>query len=349
MKYCVNDMGIVDRLSVTRRRFLALAGVSTTGIAGSGISQAEDTNVTQRSARNPRSRWKQAKVPTSNTLTGVTQTVAGPYAVGGSGDMITRSRKRKWELVLDAGPTGEGNKLTAVDVTSDGKRIWFVGGSGVIGEYDTVRNRLTDHSAPLGKTSTWSGVAVEGNSGENEHVYFVNSSGEELSGVRQPDGSIAYEPVTKPGGGSTIPGIDFHGLTTGRCCDTSGGVYETDGGNTYKRIGIDGAESTFYDIASVDTDTANVVGAGGLIYRYDGIRWTPIITGEKAIRAIDRDGRAGLAAGSGGYIYNREIFGQWTQVSTPTSNTLKGVALDPTGVYPDVAVGNSGTVIERTL
>ncbi|WP_245799927.1 hypothetical protein [Haladaptatus litoreus] len=42
-----------------------------------------------------------------------------------------------------------------MDVTDDGNRIWFVGGSGVIGEYDVETETLTNYSAPKGKTSTW--------------------------------------------------------------------------------------------------------------------------------------------------------------------------------------------------
>ncbi|WP_458209650.1 hypothetical protein [Haladaptatus sp. NG-SE-30] len=234
--------------------------------------------------------WETAEVPTSNTLYGVSHTVNGPYAVGGGGDVITRDAVGNWTFALEYGPSGESNPLRAVDVTSERERIWFAGGSGIVGEYDVVTGTLTDYSAPKGKTSTWEDVAVEGKSGSNEHVYLVNGSGEELSDQRDSSGQIVWDDVTKPGGGSTIPAVDFYEQSHGHCCDTSGGVYKAkSSGNKWEKIGIDGTEVNFYDIASVEKKDVNVAGASGTIYRYDGSRWSPTIVGQSSVRGIDRD------------------------------------------------------------
>ncbi|MFC6726851.1 hypothetical protein ACFQE1_21235, partial [Halobium palmae] len=192
--------------------------------------------------------------------------------------------------------------LRDVAVTDDGRAIWFVGGSGVIGEYRVDTDTLTNYSAPKGKTSTWEAVSVRGRAGRDERLYFVNGSGELLVGVRQGSGAVAYRKVIKPGGGSTIPAIDFHARERGHVCSTSQLVSEsTDGGRSWTRIGIDFSGTSFYDLASVGPKDVNVAAGNGIIYRYDGFRWTPHVVDDRrqGIRAIDRLATRGLATGAG--------------------------------------------------
>ncbi|WP_458209043.1 twin-arginine translocation signal domain-containing protein [Haladaptatus sp. NG-SE-30] len=322
----------------TRRQFIKGAGALT--VASVGVSSLGTSTGSQSGG------WQEVKSPTKKTLSAVVDTVEGPFAVGGGGDVLAR-RKNGWQKVVEYGPQARSRPLTAVDVTDDGKRIWFVGGSGVIGEYDVETETLTNYSAPKGKTSTWEDVAVRGTGGENERLYFVNGSGELLVGIRQDSGAMKYKKVVKPGGGSTIPGIDFHARKKGHVCSTSQFVAETtNGGDKWKRIGIDFAGQNFFDITSVGIKDVNVAGGGGIVYRYDGFRWTPhvIDDGRQAIRSIDRDKEAGPAAGSGGKVYDRISKGQWKRINTPVSTQLRGVSH---GKSVDVAVGSGGTVVER--
>lgn len=324
----------------TRREFMKTSGtaaIAAVGMPSDAIAQSKSSD----------SGWTEAKSPTTKTLFGVVDTVEGPFAVGAGGDVLAR-RKSGWQKVVEYGPQARSRPLTGVDVTSDGKAIWFVGGSGVIGEYDVATETLTNYSAPKGKTSTWEGCSVVGNAGENERLYFVNGSGELLVGVRQKSGAIKYENVRKPGGGSTIPAIDFRSRKKGHVCSTSQFAAETtDGGKKWHRIGIDFAGGAFFDVASVGPKDVNVAGGGGVVYRYDGFRWTPhVIDDERqAIRAIDRDGSAGLAAGSGGKTYERQSAGEWEQFQTPVTAKLNGAAR---GKTHDVAVGAGGSIVERT-
>ena len=286
--------------------------------------------------------------PTTKTLHSAVNTVEGPFAVGAGGDVIAR-REDGWQKVVEYGPQARSRPLTGADATDDGKAVWFVGGSGVIGEYRVDTNTLTNYSAPKGKTSTWEDVAVVGRAGENERFYFVNGSGELLIGVRQKSGAVRYEDVIKPGGGSTIPGIDFHARKEGHVTSTSQLVSRTtDGGASWTKIGIEFAGQNFFDIASVGKADVNIAGGGGIVYRYDGFRWTPhVIDGARqAIRGIDRDGSKGLAAGAGGKVYERRSAGQWRRYRTPAEAKLNGVASGP--VY-DVAVGSGGTIVERKV
>ncbi|WP_190303738.1 hypothetical protein [Haladaptatus sp. R4] len=325
---------------LSRRKFVQVSAVTATAVGGTVLGAAR--------AKSAENGWSEVESPTTKTLHGAVETVEGPFAVGAGGDVLAR-RASGWQKVVEYGPQARSRPLTGVDVTDDGKAIWFVGGSGVIGEYNVATETLTNYSAPKGKTSTWEDVAVTGNADTDERLYFVNGSGELLVGIRQDSGVIKYKKVIKPGGGSTIPGIDFHSRKKGHVCSTSQFVAKTtDGGGKWSRIGIDFAGGAFFDIASVGPKDVNVSAGGGTVYRYDGFRWTPhVIDDDKqGIRAIDRDGENGLAAGNGGKVYERQSAGQWTRYRTPVSTKLLGVSNGSNGV--DVAVGAGGTIVERT-
>jgi hypothetical protein len=325
----------------TRRDFIRLAAAST---ATAGGLLTLGSPVAGQSTDD----WTVAESPTEKTLNSAAETLEGPFAVGAGGDVLAR-RQSGWQKVVEYGPQARSRRLTGADVTDDGRAIWFVGGSGVIGEYRVDTETLTNYSAPKGKTSTWEDCAVVGTAGENERLYFVNGSGELLVGVRQDSGAVKYQDVTKPGGGSTIPGIDFRARKAGHVCSTSQLVSETtDGGKNWQRIGIDFSGEGFFDIASVEAKDVNVAAGNGIVYRYDGFRWTPhVIDGERqAIRGIDRDSENGLAAGDGGKVYERQSAGQWKRFQTSAKAQLQGVAR---GKTHDVAVGAGGTIVERPV
>ncbi|WP_323171154.1 hypothetical protein [Natrialba sp. PRR66] len=323
----------------TRRDVLQFATASAaTGVLALGSAAAQTTET----------EWQQAESPTGKALNDAVDTAAGPFAVGADGNVLAR-REDGWQTVVAYGPQARSRRLTGVDATDDGRAVWFVGGSGVIGEYDVETQTLTNYSAPNGKTSTWEDCTVRGTAGENERLYFVNGSGELLVGVRQDSGAIEYAEVSKPGGGSTIPAIDCHSRDAGHVCSTSQFVAETvDGGETWEQIGIDFAGGAFFDLASQGEQDVNVAAGSGIVYRYDGFRWTPHVVDDarRAVRAIDRDGADGLAAGDGGALYERQSAGQWRQYETELESKLEGVA---TGSSYDVAVGDGGTILERAV
>lgn len=323
-----------------RRDFLRRTGTAAVTAAGLGAASAPVHGQQSDSG------WTNVDSPTEKNLNSAVESVEGPAVVGDGGDVLVR-RKSGWQKVVEYGPQARSRPLTGADVTDDGARLWFVGGSGVIGEYDVTTRTLTNYSAPKGKTSTWEDCAVAGKAGENERLYFVNGSGELLFGIRQDSGAIKYRDVIKPGGGSTIPGIDLHAKTEGHVCSTSQFVAKTtDGGESWTRIGIGFAGGSFFDVASQGLRDVNVAAGSGIIYRYDGFRWTPHVVDDdrQAIRAIDRDGSEGLAAGAGGNVFSRQSKGQWQRNETPVSKALLGVVrTDSFGV----AVGDGGIIVER--
>lgn len=322
----------------TRRAIIRRAGIAAiataTGLGSVGSAAAGENG------------WTVVESPTSKTLTSAVLAGNGPWAAGGGGKVLERTTDG-WVIRLKNGPAAEGNGLTCIDATDDGRRVWFAGGSGVIGEMDVVTKTLTDHSAPKEKTSTWEGISVTGDAETNEIISVVNGSGEELTGYRQPDGSIEWGEVTKPGGGASMKGMDSYAYDSFMACDTNAKVYEsTDEAKTWETIGISGGEVGLYGVAAVASDDANVSGGSGMMYRWDGDQWTGRKIGSNSIKSVDRISEVGLAAGGSGHVFRRQTIGSWDKRDTPTGNDLLSAMLGGEA-YPDVCVGSSGTIIEK--
>ncbi|WP_430504293.1 WD40/YVTN/BNR-like repeat-containing protein [Haloparvum sp. PAK95] len=340
--------------AISRRAVLKAAGAS--AVAGAGAGAVINTG------RATSSDWSEQSTPIEKSLYDVVYTTDGPYAVGNGGYVLGRNGG-SWEIEVSNGPNNSGNPLHSVDVTDDGKRIYFAGGSGALGAYDVEEGIKYDYTAPDGKTSTWEGIAVSGDV-EQEQLIVANGSGETMDAQRQEDEDgnmcLVWGDVTEPAGGSTIPELDFAGDDPNRCrgISTSQQVFEsTDLNDTWADIGVDDAQETFYDITG-STDVVYVAAGSGTIYRRDcdcGV-WTPIDAGSNALLGIDRfyDGSEEeiMASAGGGYVYERTSDG-WVEMETPVTADLYGVAL-PTADFlssipekVDVAVGSSGKVVER--
>jgi len=282
--------------------------------------------------------WESVESPVGGTLYDVEYTSEGAYAVGDSGVVLERTAVG-WQKVLDGGPTGNGNNLYGSDVTDDGKRLWFVGSSGAIGEYDVETGDLTDHSAPMDVTNNFNDVSVTGKAGE-ANVYVAGDSGKMYYSFE--NGAEQTWDYTTPGSGSAINAVDFHDVRSGHIVDGNKSVFATDDGSTYDKIGLADANVNFYGVDSDGSDDVWVSGGGGMIFRYDGSQWTPTDTGDASLRDIEVDGGAGYTVGGGGKVYELAD-AKWQQTETPTGENLKAIVRGDT----DIAVGAGGTIIER--
>lgn len=315
----------------TRRGLLARVGAAAT-VGSAGCSSNASTSDGD---------WSAADAPAENALYDVVMTVDGPLAVGEGGRTLVR-RSGGWERLLDDGPAGDGNGLVAAAAAADGRCAWFCGSSGALGRYAAADGRMTDHSAPRGKTSSWAAVAVVGRTGQ-ESVYALNGSGELLRG-RYADGAVSWGSVTKPADGLSVEAMAASNRA-GLVCDADGGVYRTTTFDRWTRVGVDGVSATLHDVAMLDADTANVVADDGSVLLYNGFNWVTATASEDALHAVDRVDDRGLVAGVGGTVHVLGD-GAWTSADVPTSDTLHGAALGLTD-YPDVVVGDDGTVLER--
>ncbi|WP_424019240.1 hypothetical protein ACOZ4N_07140 [Halorientalis pallida] len=323
-------------LALSRRSLLA-AGGATLASAVAGCSDST-----------PARGWNTVDTPVGDALYDVVITQAGPYAVGGGGAVLTRADDA-WTAVTKQGPGEEGNTLYGADVSDGGRQLWFCGGSGAVGAYDTLDERLTDFSAPEGKTSSWADVAVAGRAG-NERVALVNSSGEYLPGKNR-NGTVEWGTVTKPTGGESASAVDLVGRRA-FVADTGGTVarraFRARSDNRERRwtaIGIDDTGAELTDLVAFEHDLVLTVTDGGEVFDYDGHAWMRDDVTDGSLRAVDRRGGRGLVAGAEGRIFALTDHA-WTEQETPTGTTLHGCALG-TDQYVDVAVGEGGTLLER--
>lgn len=115
------------------------------------------------------------ETPTGNTLIDVAYTADGAFAVGAGGIVLKRT-DNGWTKTVDGGPTGNDNDLYGAAVTGAGQRLWFVGASGAILEFDIGSGVLYEHSAPNDVTNNSKEVAVTGVA-EEANVYVAGDSG----------------------------------------------------------------------------------------------------------------------------------------------------------------------------
>lgn len=321
----------------SRRTALKAAGV--TAAVGAGARA-----VTTAGAAESDSAWEEVPTPTGKTLTDVVHTTAGHVAVGESGDVLIRSGG-EWQLAFDSGPNAANNPLFAVDVTDDGERVWMCGGSGALGAFDVTTGVKSDYTAPDGMTSTWEGIAVTGAAGD-ERLVVANDVGETFDGRHDADGCAVWGEAVVPGSGTTIAAADY--TEDGEQCyvvDTATEVHRTaDHNDTWETVGIDGADGTLTDVHVVD-DTAHATAEAGMLYRYkaDDDEWTAVDVAGRILYAVDRHSHDLLLSASGGYVYER-VDDSWSEMATPVDEDLLGVAY---GGSVDVAVGSTGTVVER--
>nr|WP_255151151.1 hypothetical protein [Halorarius halobius] len=315
------------RRETTRRGVLKMGGAAVAAAAvGIGSATAAE------------SEWTTRATPTGNTLYGIEMTTDGAYAVGGGGVVLERAPEG-YRKVIDGGPTGNGNGLYGADTTDYGTRLWFVGSSGAIGEYDVEAGVLYDHSAPNDVTNNFNDVAVRG-TGDSANVYVAGDSGKIYYSF---DGGKTgtWNSVT-PGSGSAINALDFFGDRYGHAVDGNKTVFYTRDGSTWDTLGIENADHNFYGVDSDGFDDVTVSGGGGTVYNWTGSQWVRQDTGDASLRDLEVTGTPGLTVGGGGAVFRRGETG-WTQEQTPVGDNLKSVLRGNV----EIAVGAGGTVIEN--
>ncbi|ELZ23572.1 hypothetical protein C475_14913 [Halosimplex carlsbadense 2-9-1] len=315
--------------TATRRSVLKAAGAA---IGAAAVPTAAGASTDD-------SEWTAVKSPTGGTLYDVEETSEGAYAVGSAGVVLERTAKG-WKKVLDGGPTGNGNNLYGADVTDDGKRLWFVGSSGAIGEYDVTTGNLVDHSAPMDVTNNFNDVSVTGEAGE-ANVYVAGDSGKMYYSFE--NGATQTWDYVTPGSGSAINAVDFYDDRKGHIVDGNKSVFYTQDGATWDKIGLADANVNFYGVDSDGADDVWISGGGGTVFHWNGSSWIPADTGDAGLRDIEVEGGVGYAVGGGGKVYDRES-GTWTQDATPSGQNLKAVCRK-SGV--EIAVGAGGTIVEH--
>ena len=314
-----------------RRSYLQGAALSL-GVPAAGVSLDRLAEMTDH-------RWTAVETPTSRTLNAAATASTGPVAAGRNGLLLERTDDA-WTTVTRNGPGGDGSDLTTLGVTDDGDRVWMAGASGALGTYDVRAGERTDRTAPDDVTDDFTALSVAGSPGD-EHVYLGDSSGTVHVST---DGGESWTHLT-PGSGATIHGLDCYGPASAVLVDGAGAAFETATGTDWHRAGVD-AEGR---LAAVDADGADdVTVVGARVHERTDTGWHATdVTGATLTDVAVCSCGCVHAVGANGTIAHQpgEEMGNdggW-EVSSPTDVTLHGVALG----YPHVAVGASGTILER--
>ncbi|GAB6878124.1 hypothetical protein JCM17823_03980 [Halorubrum gandharaense] len=329
-----SDEMVSDR--ITRRQALAGTGA----VLGGGVLAAGVT-ASSTDALSFGGDWHEAETPTTEQLHDVVHAEAGAVAAGEEG-VVLRREGGEWRTVTEEGPSGDGNDLFAAGVSDDGERVWVAGASGAVGAYDGS-GAGENYSEFEDYTGNVNAVAVAGDAGA-ETVLLVDDAG---VAHRSEDGGETWSSTT-PGSGSTLPAVDFHEGTDGHAVDTDQTAFAVHEG-TFETIGIEDEDDAFYGVSSNAPDDAWVVGERGFAGRYDGDSWTVDDLGDVELRDVDAADE-GYAVGSGGTVFAYD--GTWHEGDSPTDEDLYAVATGDGGVLgigadAELAVGDSGTVIER--
>jgi len=287
--------------------------------------------------------WTHVKTATDNDVNDVAVTSEGAYAVADNGLLLKRTDS-EWTAVLQGGVSSNGNDLLGLAVTDDGDRLWMVGASGRIGEWDVSSGRLEqDHSAPNDVTNNFQDVAVTGDAGLAT-VYVTDASGlVHTSG----DNGSTWDQAT-PGNGSALRALDTYDAQSGHLVDANQSVFETtDGGGSWEGIGIANTDVSLYGVDSDATDDVWVAAGSGTVYQWNGTEWTSTAIGEPDLRDLEvaADDQTGYAVGGGAAVFAYDG-ADWTREETPVTSNLSAVVLG-TSSTPPIAVGAGGTVIER--
>lgn len=329
------------RLCTLSTAFVLLASLFVAGCDSAGPNGAPSSAVPPEDAEP--GVWSRVATATDNTIRDVAITSEGAYAVAEGGLLLKRT-PQEWTTVVDGGVSGNGNDLFGLAVTESGDRLWLVGASGAVGEYDVTTGSLTDRSQPVGSSNNYNDVAVTG-SADTAHVYVAGDSGK-LFYTFENGREGTWNEVT-PGSGAALNAVDFFAPRAGHLVDGNQSVFETDDGGTWTGIGIADADVDFQAVDSDGPETLWVAGGSGMVYRWDGTEWTPSNLGDAGLQDLEVNSNeaTGLAVGGDGAVFAYDGT-TWTPEDTPTTQNLHAVVL-ATDTTSAIAVGAGGTILEK--
>lgn len=281
--------------------------------------------------------WSRVETPTDSTLYDVEVRGEDAYAVGSDGIVLARVGDGEWETIVENGPTENGNSLYGLDVTEDRERVWFVGSSGVVGEYDTVEGEISVHEMN-GVENAFNDVAVTGESGDATVTVVDGSGYVHRNEANGDEGSWKH---VRPGTGAEIKAVDFPEPRTGTLADTDGAVYETGDGESWETA-IDGVGVTLYGTdGAADGDQHTWVTGDGTVCHRHGAEWQVDAPTSSSLHDVDCTDSEAMTVGGGGLVFRYDD--EWVQEETPTEETLNAVGFGDLAV----AVGASGVIVER--
>jgi len=287
--------------------------------------------------------WTLVRSTIDNTIHDVAITSAGAFAVAEGGILLERTQE-EWVKVVDGGVSGNSNDLFGLAVTDNGERLWMVGSSGAVGEYNVSTGNLNDYSQPMDASNNFNGIAVTQQS-DTANIYIAGDSGQMYYNFNA--GAEGKWESATPGNGSAINAVGFFNARKGHIVDENQSVFYTQDGSTWSDAGIADANIQFYGIDSESSDDAWVSGGNGMIYHWNGSEWISTSVAEATLNdiVIGAEGQSGYTVGGSSTIisYNGS---SWSSQETPTTENLNAI-VQGSETTPDIAVGAGGTILER--
>ena len=312
-------------MSLTRRTLLRGIGAATAGVGG--LATTTDTAAAGET-------YHRIPVDTDTTLFDVVDTREGPFAVGLEGTLVRRGEDRYY-TVTDGSPFGEHTHLYGLDVTGDGRRLWIVGGEGVVAEYDVLTDEIRRHDVGIDRTLV--DVGVTGPTGEGT-VYAIDGRGNVFYTFDYGDTWEQHE----FGHGVPTVALERFGERGGVVLDLGGCVFRTLDGKTWDPVRVGGLDRYMFGITGT-RDYGAIVGEDGLLIAGDEDERHRHILGD--VDLLDIDYRPtdtfGVVTGFEGTVF--EFHEEWRRVELPVEFPLFGVYVGER----TIVVGDEGVVFER--
>ena len=292
--------------------------------------------------------WEVVETPFDIDLYDAEQTPRGSYAVG-EGGAIVADRGNGWEVVVEGGPSTRATQVRAMDATADGGRLWMVGAEGGLACYDVEDEKLFEYSYPVEMTSTWEGVAVAGDVGEEKGI-AADGRGSILPFTL--DGhDVDWGKLSAPDPEQRIDALAASPDGVAYAIDTASQAYKTTIEDGWGTAGVVNPDTMFHDLDAWENERVYVAADDGCVYRYQNgdDEWAPIGVVEQvplpSMSLHDEgDGNAQMAVvGDDNSLYERTGPERWERTELPTEAQLYDLSLGS----PDLVVGKNGTVLER--
>lgn len=295
-----------------------------------------------------RPEWEVIETPFEIDLYDAEQTPKGSYAVG-EGGTIVADNGDGWEVVFDGGPSTTDRQVRAMDSTADGGRLWMVGAEGGLACYDVEDEKQFEYSYPVEMTSTWEGIAVAGDMGEEKGIAADGRGG--ILPFTLDGHDVDWGKLAAPDAEETIDALAASPDGVAYAIDSASTAYKTTIKDGWSAAGVVDPVTTFHDLDAWENERVYAAADNGCIYRYENEadEWAPLgVVKNVPINSMalhdEGNGNAQMAAvGDDNYLYERTGPESWERTKLPTEATLFDLSLGS----PDLIVGTGGTVLER--
>ena len=292
--------------------------------------------------------WEVVETPFDIDLYDAEQTPRGAYVVG-EGGAVVADEGDGWEIVVEGGPSTRETQIRAMDSTADGGRLWMVGTQGGLACYDVEDRKLFEYSYPVEMTSTWEGIAVSGDVGEEKGIAADGRGG--ILPFTLDGHDVDWGQLASPAPDENIDALAASPDGIAYAIDTASQAYKTTIKDGWGTASVVNPNTVVHDLDAWENERVYAATDNGCVYRYqnDQDDWAPIgVVKNVPLTSMalhdEGDGNAQMVVtGDDNYLYERTGPESWERTKLPTDAELFDVSLGS----PDLVVGKAGTILRR--